>query len=73
MVNLEGCDLGLQLNHQKSEVISSDDSSIVALLSFLEGARTVDPSNANLLGSPVSDIDSISVIVRENGDFEALE
>ena len=47
VVNREGRDLGLQLNHQKSEVISSDDSSIAAILSFLEGARTVDPPKAN--------------------------
>ena len=70
-MNLEARDLGLQLNHQKSEkseVISSDDSSIAAILSFLEGARTVDPSKANLLGSPIGDIDSISVIVRVLSD-----
>ena len=45
VVNLEGHDLGLQINHQKSEVISSDGSSVAASLSFLKGARTIDPSN----------------------------
>ena len=72
VVNLEGRDLGLQLNHQKSEVISSDDSSIAAILSVLEGARTVDPSKANLLSSPIGDIDSISVIVREKMELLRL-
>ena len=43
VLNLEGHDLGLQLNNQKSQIISSDDSSIAAILSILEGARTVDP------------------------------
>ena len=47
-------------------LLRSHHSSIAAILSFLEGARTVGPSKANLLGSPIGDIDSISVIVREN-------
>ena len=69
VLNLEGHDLGLQLNNQKSQIISSDDSSIAAILSILEGARTVDPSNDNLLGSPIGNIDSISVILRGTMEF----
>lgn len=65
VVEQEGAELGLHLNHQKSEVISTDDVSREAVLSSLLGAQVVEPANATLLGSPIGDGSSISSTLRE--------
>ena len=60
VVEREGVDLGLHLNHQKSEVICGDGDTRAAVLSSLEGAHVVDCSDATLLGSSIGDVSSIS-------------
>ena len=67
VVEREGVDLGLHLNHlglhlnhQKSEVICGDGDTRAAVLSSLEGAHVVDRSDATLLGSSIGDVSSIS-------------
>ena len=65
MVECDGAELGLHLNHQKSEVICVDNDTSDAVLSFLQGAHVVDPLKAIHLGSPISDMSSISTTLRE--------
>ena len=65
LVELEGAELGLILNHQKSEIISSDNAARGSVLCAIPGARVIDPEKATLLGSPVGDIDCISAVLEE--------
>ena len=65
IVEREGAELGLHLNYRKSEVIGVDKDTRDAILSFLPGARVVDPLRATLLGSPIGDVSSISITLRE--------
>ena len=60
LVEQEGAELGLRLNHLKSEVVCSIPDIRNSILSFLPGASVVDPSSATLLGSPIGDVHSIS-------------
>ena len=54
--------LGLHLNKSKSEIICSSDSPLCSqMLTYIPGAQVVDPSKATLLGSPIGDLDSVSV------------
>ena len=59
VVEREGVELGLKLNHLKSEVICSVPDIRNSILSYLPGARVVDPGDATLLGSPIGDVTSI--------------
>ena len=65
LVEREGAELGLILNHQKSEIISSDNAARGSVLCAIPGARVIDPEKATLLGSPVGDIDCISAVLEE--------
>ena len=49
-------DLGLQLNHSKTENVCSNSSTVSTLQSVLPGFRWVEPSEACLLGSPIGDL-----------------
>ena len=64
LVEREGAELGLRLNHEKSEVISSDNEARAAVLSSLPGALVVDPGHAVFLGSPVGNLPTISSVLR---------
>ena len=54
---------GLDLNPQKSEVISINPDLIATVQSALSGIRVVNPADATLLGSPIGDIGSITVAI----------
>ena len=55
--------VGLDLNPQKSEVISINPDLVATVQSALSGIRVVNPADATLLGSPIGDIGSITVAV----------
>ena len=65
MIEEETQDLGLVLNHHKSEVICSDPSSRAYLLSLIPDAKLVAPSAATLLGSSVGDSSINSTITEK--------
>ena len=52
---------GAEVDHLKSEVICSVPDIRNSILSYLPGARVVDPGDATLLGSPIGDVTSISL------------
>ena len=59
-------ELGLQLNHCKSEVICRDHQSTVStIISYFPGARVINSINATLLGSPLGDVASISAFIDD--------
>ena len=58
--------LGLELNHSKSELICNQPSIREAMLLEVPSLRTVNCSNATLLGSPIGDVDCMDdVIMRK--------
>ena len=66
LVELEASKLGLELNHSKSELICNQPSIREAMLLEAPSLRTVNCSNATLLGSPIGDVDCIDdVIMRK--------
>ena len=60
LVEQEGAELGLRLNHLKSEVVCSIPDIRYSILSFLPGASVVDPSSATVLGCHIGDVHSRS-------------
>ena len=64
-------EIGLELNNEKSEIITNDPVSRGTVLCSLPGARVVDPSEACLLGSPLGDVASVSDTL--SGKIHALE
>ena len=63
VIEREAAELGLLLNHRKSEVICSDMSTRNSILSSFPGASVVEPSEACLLGSPIGDLDCVSSVI----------
>ena len=59
VIHNDGASLGLVLNEQKSEVICVDSAVRESFLHLLN-AQVVEPECADLLGSPIGDISSIS-------------
>ena len=57
-------DLGLVLNHRKSEVICSDPTTKCYMLSVSPDFHHVDPAKACLLGSPIGDRESIDEVLE---------
>ena len=57
-------DIGLFLNHRKSEVICSDADIIDSILSISPEFTCVNPSEACLLGSPIGDLQSINKVLN---------
>ena len=55
-----GANLGLHLNHSKSEVICKDHSTLGALLVEVPGLSVVHPDNAHLLGSPIGSAEGVN-------------
>ncbi len=64
-------ELGLVLNNGKSEIITSNHTTLGSILTCLPGARVVPPSSATLLGSPLGDVNSISTAIVQK--IEVLE
>ena len=58
-------ELGLQLNHQKSEILCDDISTRDKILSVLPGSTVVGTACATLLSSSLGDVFSISASVNE--------
>ena len=65
IVQRVGTELGLQLNRQKSEVISTNPATASPILSAIPGAQVLDPANATLLGSPIGDVASIMSVIND--------
>ena len=63
--------LGLQLNHSKSEIISSDASALAAMIEVVPDLCPVTPENAHLLGSPIGGEEGIDGSIGEK--ITALE
>ena len=55
LIKKEACDIGLELNTNKSEVISINESLLKSVQFILPGIREVDPAKATLRGSPIGD------------------
>ena len=67
-------ELGLHLNHQKSEVICTKLVSANPILSAIPGVQVVDPASATLLGSSIRDTaSSTSVIDDKIHHFTIME
>lgn len=60
--------LGLFLNNEKSEIITTSNSSWSPLLSLLLGARSVAPYQAALLGSTIGDESCVSLDIMDKVD-----
>ena len=65
LVEQGGKELGLSLNHEKSEVISIDPTTTDTLLTTAPNLQPTDPSSATLLGSPLGVIKGIGATIRE--------
>ena len=65
IVQCVGSDLGLHLNHQKSEVICTNPATTNPILSAIPGAQVLDPAGATLLGSPIGDAASITSVIDD--------
>ena len=63
MIKKEAGIVGLDLNPQKSEVISINPDLIATVQSALSVIRVVNQADATLLGSPIGDIGSIRVAI----------
>ena len=57
-------DLGLRLNHKKSELICKDGTTESAMLGEVPSLRSICPSDTTLLGSPIGDVASIDSILE---------
>ncbi len=64
-------ELGLVLNNGKSEIITSNHTTLGSIYTCLPGARVVSPFSATLLGSPLRDVNSISTTIVQK--IEVLE
>ena len=67
----EAAKLGLQLNHSKSEIISSDARALAAMTEVVPDLCPVTPENAHLLGSPIGGEEGIDGSIGEK--ITALE
>ena len=58
-------ELGLSLNHEKSEVINIDPAAREPLLSAAPNLSVTNPDCASLLGSPLCSVDCIDQVIRD--------
>ena len=72
LVELEASKLGLELNHSKSELICNQPSIREAMLLEVPSLRTVNCSNATLLGSPIGDVDCIDDVIMRKIEMQQL-
>ena len=56
-------DLGLVLNHSKTEIVCADSRTVSIFQSFSTRFRRVEPCDACLLGSPIGDLASIDHVL----------
>ena len=63
LIECEAGELDLVLNHKKSEIITNDHSSRSSILSQMPDALVVEPQSATLLGSPLGNVESISLSI----------
>ena len=63
MIEQVGVDLGLVLNHSKSEVICMDDHTRHSILSVSPHLQSIDPADACLLGSPIGGPQSVTNVL----------
>ena len=70
-VSEEAAGLGLELNHEKSEIISSDLSALATMAEVVPDLCPVTPENAHLLGSPIGGVEGVDDAIREK--IKALE
>ena len=72
-IELVGKDLGLVLNHSKSEVICADNDTKHSILEVSPHLQYVDPSDACLLGAPIGGERSIiAVLTSKKKSLELL-
>ena len=64
--------LGLKLNHTKTEVITNDPSVRSDMLLLFPNAQSIDPRDATLLGSPIGDISSITAAISKKRGILSL-
>ena len=69
VVSKVGLTLGLQLNHNKSEVISKDAATLKLVLSSSPELHITDHKDASMLGSPIGDSDSVSICISAKVKF----
>ena len=65
LVEQGGAELGLSLNHKKSEVISREPMARETLLLAAPDLSVTDPDSASFLGSPIGDIRCINLAIQE--------
>ena len=65
LVHTMGEEIHLSLNSEKSEIIGEDRLIADSVLSFLPGARSIEPVSATLLGSPLGNVDCVSAVLEE--------
>ena len=65
VVQRVGASVGLVLNTKKTEIISSSLETCNTILSYLPGAKIVNPSQSSLLGSSIGDVASITDLLQE--------
>ena len=65
LVEQGGAELGLSLNHKKSEVISHNPITKETLLSATPDLSVTNPDCASLLGSPIGDVKCIDQAIQE--------
>ena len=57
--------LGLELNHSKSELICVDDSTKECILSSFPLLKITDPEDAILLGSPIGSTEAVNNAIKK--------
>ena len=70
-VTEEAAELGVQLYHAKSEIVSRDQSAISAMLKTAPDLCPIDPEHATLLSSPNGGAEAIDSSIHEK--IKALE
>ena len=65
LIERKAGELGLVLNHKKSEIITNDPSSRSSILAQMPNALVVEPQSATLLDSPLWDVESTSLSIHD--------
>ena len=72
-LELDAAELGLQLNHGKSELICDEGSTRETVLQKVPGLRQVGCSQVTLLGSPIGSEEAISDVIKvKTGMLEVM-
>ena len=65
LIECEAGDLGLLLNHKRSEIFTNDPSSRSSILAQIPGSLVIEPQSATLLGFPLGDVESTSLFIND--------